>query len=86
VAWLSGGVALVRLALHGVRLGRCLLNFAHVSVVHSAHLPIVPGDRDRIPTRFGDNAAVSGVAPPINAGTFLRALDSSTVIVAPAGV
>ena len=31
-----------------------------------------PGDRDRIPTRFGDDAAVSGIAMPINAGTLLE--------------
>jgi hypothetical protein len=75
-------VALVRLASHGVRLCRCLLNFAHVSVVHSGRLPIVPGDRNRIPARFGDNATISGIAPPINLGALIGALDSSTVIVA----
>jgi len=45
--------------LHGMRSCRLLLNFAHVSVVYSGHLPVVPGDRDGIPTRFSDNAAVS---------------------------
>ncbi len=68
------GWVLVRLPLHAVRLCWRLLNFVHVSVVYSGHLPIVPGDRDRIPTRFGDNAAVSGIAPPINAGALLEGL------------
>ena len=63
-----------------MRLCRCLLNFAHVSVVYSGYLPIVPGDRDRIPARFGDYAAIGGVALPINAVPFLRSLDSVTVI------
>ncbi len=27
-------------------------------MVHDGDLTIIPGDRDRIPTRFGDNAAV----------------------------
>jgi hypothetical protein len=51
-----------------------LLNFAHVSVVYSGDLPIVPGDRNRIPTRIGDNAAISGIAPPINAGALREGL------------
>ena len=50
----------VRLPLHGVWLNRRLPNLAHVSMVYSGHLPIIPGDHDRIPTRFGDNAAISG--------------------------
>src|SRR5271155_246813 len=63
-----------RLPSHSMRLCRCLLNLAHVSVVHSGYLPIVPGDRDRIPARFSDNAAIIGVALPINAGAFLEVL------------
>ena len=61
----------VRLPLHGVWPYRRLLNFAHVSVVYSGHLPIVLGDHDRIPTRFGDNAAISALAAPINASALL---------------
>jgi hypothetical protein len=60
--------AIVRLPLHRVQLYRRLVNFAHVSVVHSGNLPVVPSDRNRIPSRFGDNAAVSGIALPVNAG------------------
>jgi hypothetical protein len=60
--------------LHSMRLGRRSLNFAHIPVVYSGHLPIVPGDCDRIPTRFGDGAAVSGVAPPIDASSLLEGL------------
>jgi hypothetical protein len=43
-------------------------------VVHAGHLPIVPGDRDRIPTRFGDNATISGITSPINVGALLEVL------------
>jgi hypothetical protein len=43
-------------------------------MMHGGHLPIVPGDRDRIPTRFGDNAAITGIALPINAGALLAGL------------
>jgi hypothetical protein len=43
-------------------------------MVYSGHLPIVPGDRNRIPTRFGDNATIGGIAPPINAGVLLEGL------------
>jgi hypothetical protein len=63
-----------RLPLHSTRLRRYSLNLAHVSVVHAGHLPVGPGNRDRIPTRFGDDAAISGIASPINAGAFLEAL------------
>ena len=66
--------AISRLPLHSMRLCRLSLNFAHVPVVYACYLPIVPGDRDRIPTCFGDNAAVSGIASPINAGALLEAL------------
>src|ERR1039458_9383812 len=51
-----------------------LPDFAHVPVVHDSHMTIVPGDRDRIPTRFSDNAAVSAIALPANAITVLEAL------------
>jgi hypothetical protein len=57
-----------------VCLRRCSMNFAHVPVVYARHLPIVPGDRDRIPTRFGDNAAISGITSPIHSGALLETL------------
>src|ERR1700733_8351965 len=60
--------------LHGAGLCRRLLNLAHVAVVPARHLPIVPGDRDRIPACFGNNAAVSGIASPIDAGALLEKL------------
>jgi len=50
------------------------VNFAHVAVVHSGHLAIVPSDRDRIPARFGDKATVRGIASPINAGALFEVL------------
>jgi hypothetical protein len=50
------------------------MNFAHIAVVYGTHLPIVPGDRDCIPIRFGHNATVSGIAAPINAGARFEAL------------
>jgi hypothetical protein len=49
------------------------LNFSHVSMVHAGSLPIVPGNRDRVPTRFGDKAAVSGITSPINPGALCAA-------------
>ena len=36
-------------------------------------MTIVPGNRDRIPTRLSDCAAISGIASPINTITFLEA-------------
>ena len=60
--------------LHGTRLCRHQLNFAHVPVVHARHLAIAPGDHDRIPTCFGDNTAISGIASPINPAAFREAL------------
>jgi hypothetical protein len=62
------------LSLHGARLCRGSVNFAHVPVVYASHLAIVPGDRDCIPTRFGDDAAVSGITAPANPGAHLEAL------------
>ena len=58
-------------------------NFAHVAVVYSGHLPIVPGDRNRVPTGFGDDTTIGGIAPPIIAGTLREGHDLSTVIIAP---
>jgi hypothetical protein len=42
-------------------------------MVDGGHLTIVPGDRDCIPIRFGDDAAVSGITSPINAAALLEA-------------
>ena len=67
---------------HGGRPCRHPLNLAHVSMVHAGHLSIVPSDCDRIPACFGDNATISGIASPINAGALLEFLNSSTVIIA----
>jgi hypothetical protein len=50
------------------------VNFAHVPVVHAGHLPIVPGDRDCCPTCLSDDAAICGIASPINASALLEAL------------
>ena len=43
-------------------------------MVHDGDLTIIPGDRDRIPTRFGDNAAVSSITSPANAAALLEGL------------
>jgi hypothetical protein len=37
-------------------------------------MPIVPGDRDRIPTRLSDSAPVSSITLPANASTLLEVL------------
>jgi hypothetical protein len=62
------------LYLRGHRLCRRLPDFAHIAMVHSGHLTIVPGDGDCVPTRFGDAAAVGGNALPIDAATLLEGL------------
>ena len=49
-------------------------DFAHVAMVDNSHMTIVPSDRDRVPTLFGDNATISGIASPVNAGAFLEVL------------
>ena len=33
-------------------------------MVYGGHLTIVPGDRDRVPTRSTDTAAISGITSP----------------------
>jgi hypothetical protein len=43
------------------------LDFAHISTIDAGHLSIVPGNRDSIPTGFGDLAAVIGFAMPTDA-------------------
>src|ERR1022692_240684 len=50
------------------------LDFAHVPVMHDSHMPIVPGDCDRIPTRLSDSAPVSSITLPTNASTLLEVL------------
>ena len=50
------------------------LYLSHVSVVYSGYLSIVPGNRDGIQSRFGHNAAISGIAPPVNTGALLEGL------------
>src|SRR5450759_506801 len=52
---------------------RRLPDFAHIAMMHSGHLTIVPSDRDGIPARFGDTAAVGGIALPINPATLREA-------------
>src|ERR1700704_6879042 len=57
---------------------RCLgsslrsLYFAHISMVNAGHLAIVPGNRNSVPTRFSDLAAVGSIALPPNAGALLE--------------
>jgi hypothetical protein len=50
------------------------MNVAHVAMVYPCHLSIVPGDRNCIPTFFGDDSAICGFASPIDAGAFRKAL------------
>jgi hypothetical protein len=42
-------------------------------MVYGGDVTIIPGDHDCIPAYFGDTAAVSGIALPINAATPLEA-------------
>ena len=49
-------------------------------MVYARHFPVSPGNHDRIPTRFGDSATISGITSPINAGTFLEIWISVTVM------
>jgi hypothetical protein len=55
---------MLRPPLHSSPACRHSLDFAHVAMVYGGHLTIVPGDRDCIPTRSGDTAAISGIASP----------------------
>jgi len=63
------------LPLHSSPLCRHSLDFAHVAMVYGGHLTIVPCNRDRVPTYFGDTAAVIGIASPINAAALLETLE-----------
>src|ERR1035437_3284620 len=42
--------------------------------MHNSHMPIVPGDRDRIPTRLSNSAPVSSITLPANASTLQEVL------------
>ena len=54
---------------------------AHVPMVHGGHLTIVPGDRDCIPTHFGDDAAVRW--PPCTMGTCARSSERQQNLLIP---
>jgi hypothetical protein len=65
---------MLRLPLHSSPACRHSLDFAHVAMVYGGHLTIVPGNRDRVPTYFGDTAAIIGIASPLNAAAVLETL------------
>src|SRR6202040_58960 len=65
---------MLRLPLHSSPLCRHSLDFTHVAMVYGGHLTIVPCNRDRVPTYFGDTAAVIGIASPVNAAALLETL------------
>jgi hypothetical protein len=52
-------------------------------MVDNSHMTIVPGDRDRVPTLFSDNATIGGIAFPVNAVALLEVLGLGGVQVAP---
>jgi hypothetical protein len=41
-------------------------------MVHGRYVTVVPGDRDRVPTSFADDAAISGITLPVNTVAFLE--------------
>ena len=49
-------------------------DFAHIPMVYSRYVTIVPGDRDRVPTCFAYDATISGVPLPVNALALLESL------------
>ena len=63
---------MLRLPLHSSPACRHSLDFAHVAMMYGGHLTIVLGNRDRVPTYFGDTAAIVGIASPINAAALLE--------------
>src|SRR5271157_2418808 len=71
VSWLQLDVVL---NLHAFRLRRHGVDLAHVAVVHGRQLTIVPGDRDGVPARGADGAAVSRIPPPADAVAPLEVL------------
>ena len=60
--------------LHAFWICQPWVDFAHVPMVYGGHLTIVPCDRDSIPTRSGDTAAISGIASPAYSIAFLELL------------
>ena len=62
------------LYLHCNKLCRRSPDVPHVPMVDNCNMTIVPGDRNRVPTLFGNNAAISGIALPVNAGALLEVL------------
>src|SRR6266446_6160155 len=65
---------MLRPPLHSSPACRHSLDFAHVAMVYGGHPTIVPGNRDRVPTYFGDTAAIIGIALPVNAAALLETL------------
>jgi hypothetical protein len=63
--------ASLRMPFYNIRLCLVSLNFAHVPVVDAGHFAIIPGNRNCVPTCFSDNAAICGIASPIDAGARL---------------
>ena len=55
-------------------LRRRSLDFAHIPMMYGRHVPVIPSNCDRVPTRFRNTAAVVGIAPPINAAALLEGL------------
>jgi hypothetical protein len=50
-------------------------------MVYSGDLPVVPGNRNRVPTCFGDRAAVSSIASPIHAGALLKGFGFPSMVI-----
>jgi hypothetical protein len=48
------------------------LDLAHVPMVYGRYVTVIPRDRDCVPTCCTDDATISGVALPVNAGSFLE--------------
>ena len=49
----------------------CSRYFAHIAMMNTGHLSVIPGDGDSIPTRFNDLAAVITFALPTDANAYL---------------
>jgi hypothetical protein len=69
--------------LHAFWICQPWVDFAHVPMVYGGHLTIVPCDRDCVPTRSGDTAAISRIASPAHATAFLELLRFGSGHVAP---
>ena len=59
------------------------MNVAHIAMMYGRHVTVVPSNCDRVPTRFGDMAAVAGIASPINAAALLEGLGFGGIHVHP---